>query len=791
MGGPFSRAVGALERRAPWLERALGPWHRHRALRWITGGVAAIAAIGFVAFSLLWFTVELPDEPPHPQSSLIFSADGQELAAIAPEGLRFDVSLDEIAPVAVRAVLSAEDRRFYDHGGVDPIGIARAVWRDVRGGRQGGSTITQQLVKVDYLTRERSLWRKAREAILAVKLERTADKDEILERYLNTVYFGRNAYGIEAASRAYFDVHAADLDAAQAAFLAGLIRAPEAADPEESPDAANRRRDLVLTSMVRDEVITQAEADRASATPVAAIPAVRAEVEAKAAPHFVELVRQLAIVAVGESQANAAGLRIVTTLDMAQQQAAETAVAEILAGQSPQAALVAVDTDGAVRAYVGGRDFDALKVDLVRGTEGGGSGRQPGSTFKPFVLAAALEADPPVTLGEQFAAPPHLELEVDGQPWSVDNYASESFGTMDLVAATAHSVNTVYAQLLQRVGPDAVAEMAHTLGIGAELNPVPAIALGAAEVSPLDMASAYSTFANDGQRVAPYVIDHIEDADGRTVWTPDKKAPERVVAEGTSRAVTHALRQVIADGTGTAADIGRPAAGKTGTTQDNVDAWFAGYVPGYTAVVWLGNPEGAIPITEASGRAITGGGLPARICQRFMSEAVASRDAADFPAPPPELLEGPPPPSLVIEPAEVVPGQPITVRGDGFAACQAGWFVQLDGTDVASPVETGSTSATRQATLQLPPPDEASAATQIKVVAVCDDGTGPKPVAEATANIAGSATTTTTSSTSSTTSTTQPTTTTTDRRGTTSTTTSTTAPQETTTTTDKPKGGGG
>jgi len=654
VAGPFSRGVAALERRAPFLRRVLGPWHRHRWLRWLTGAAASLVVIAFVAFNLLWFTVELPPEPPRPQSSLILTADGQELAAISPEGSRFVVPLDDIAPIAVDAVLAAEDRRFYEHGGIDPIGIGRAVWRNLRGDTQGGSTITQQLVKVDYLTSERSLWRKAREAILAVKLERTADKDDILERYLNNVYFGRNAYGIEAAARAYFDTTAADLALGQAALLAGLIRAPEAAEPTDDMDAAVRRRDIVLAALAREAVITRDEAEAVAAEPIVTVPKVVAEIEAIAAPHFVDAVRRQAIAAVGEARAQAAGLRVVTTLDLGAQQAAEAAVAELLEGQSPQAALVAIDTDGAIRAYIGGRDHDALKVDLARGVEGGGTGRQPGSTFKPFVLAAALAAgDDRVTLGQRFPAPAHIDLVVEGQPWGVDNYGNEAFGPLDLVEATARSVNTVYAQLLQRVGPTAVADMATTLGVTASLAPNPSIALGAAEVSPVDMARAYSTLANDGVRVDPYAIERIEDAQGNVIWRPDRDEPERVLDEGASRAVTHALRAVVTNGTGRAADIGRPAAGKTGTTQENVDAWFAGYVPGYTAVVWLGNPEGAIPIAEASGRPITGGGLPARIWQRFMSAAVANRDAADFPPPPPELLEAPPPPSLVVEPAEV------------------------------------------------------------------------------------------------------------------------------------------
>ena len=782
MAGWFARAVAGLERRFPRLERVLGPWHRHRWLRWLTGTGAALAAIAFVAFNWLWFTVELPEEPPHPQAALILSADGQELAAVAPEGLRFEVALDEVAPIAVQAVLAAEDRRFYEHGGLDPVGVGRAIWENLRGGRQGGSTITQQLVKVDYLSRERSLWRKTREAILAVKLERSADKDEILERYLNTVYFGRNAYGIEAAARAYFGTTAAKLTLEQSALLAGLIRAPEGADPAENPDVAEQRRELVLTALVREGDIDETEAEAASAAPIEAVPEERGEIDASAAPHFVDFVRAQTLDAVGEELAQSAGLRVFTTIDLAAQQAAEFAVAEVLDGQTPQAALVALDLDGAIRAYVGGRDHDVLKVDLVRGGAGGGGGRQPGSTFKPFVLAAALEQD--MTLGQRFAGPASIDLDVEGEPWTVHNYGNEAFGSLDLIAATAHSVNTVFAQLVQRVGPQAVVDAAHAFGITADLAPNPSIGLGAAEVSPLQLARAYATLANDGNAVEPYAIDRIENSDGDVIWRPDLAKPTRAVPEAIARAVTHALRQVIADGTATRADIGRPAAGKTGTTQDNVDAWFAGYVPGYTAVVWLGNPEGSIPIAEASGRPITGGGLPAQIWQQFMSQALADREPADFPPPPPELLEGPPAPTLTIEPADAGPGDTITVSGEGYDSCQAAWYVQLDGTDVASTPETGSTSSQRQATLQVPAApddgDDADAPAALKVVAYCDDGTGAKPVAEATGAI--TTTTTSSSTTSSSTTTTEPdeTTTTTGSRRT----TTTTEPGETTTTTE-------
>jgi penicillin-binding protein 1A len=780
MPRPIAGSLSRIERRFPRLGRAVGPWRRHRWLRWLTGAADILVALAFVVFNWLWFTVRLPGEPPHPQAALILSSDGHELAAVAPNGLRFDVELDSVAPIAIQSVLAAEDRRFYEHGGLDPIGVTRAVWKDLRGGRQGGSTITQQLVKVDYLTRERSLWRKVREGILAVKLERSANKQHILKRYLNTVYFGRNAYGIEAAARAYFNTTAAKLDLEQAAFIAGLIRAPEIADPAEHHKEALRRRQLVLNALVEVHAITRAHARAASVAPLNTIPEKRGEIEATAAPHFVDLVREQTLAAVGEARAQSAGLRVFTTVDLAAQQAAEAAVKEVLAGQTPQAALVALDTDGAIRAYVGGRDHDALKLDLVRGTAGGGSGRQPGSTFKPFVLTAALQKG--ITLGQRFSAPPHIELNVNGQPWSVDNYGGESFGTLDLVAATAHSVNTVYAQLVQRVGPKAVADAAHALGISSRLDPNPSIGLGAAEVSPLELARAYSTFANDGTRTEPYAIDRIEDSHGAVIWRPDRPKPSRAIPEDIARGVTHALRQVIADGTGRRADIGRPAAGKTGTTQDSVDAWFAGYVPGYTAVVWLGNPAGSIPIKEASGRPITGGGLPAQIWQRFMRQAIAKRAVADFPNPPADLLKGPPAPTLTIDPAAPKPGDTITVRGEGYDACQASWYVQIDGTDVRSAPETGSTSSQRQATLQVPaappPPVEGDAPpppAPLRVVAFCDDGTGVKPIAEATAAVTASTTisSSTSSTSSSTTSTTERrTTTTTDRQATSTSTTS-------------------
>ena len=378
-----------------------------RWVRWPIVGVVALGTLGVAALAFLWATVSLPEDPPELQSAVVVAEDGRELAVLSQEGQRFLVTLADVNPVVVDALLSAEDRRFYDHGGVDPIGISRALVNNVRhAGTQGGSTLTQQLVKNEYLTSERSLMRKAREAVLSVKLERSADKDEILERYLNTVYFGRGAYGIEAAARAYFTTSAAELDLPQAALLVGLLRSPETADPVEDMDEARARRATVLADMVANDAITQAEADAAEATPIEATDATAPAAPTDGvAPHFVEWVRQQTVEAVGEDALYGRGLRVVTTLDLDAQAAAEAAVAEVASDAAgPQAALVALDTDGAIRAHVGGRDYDTLAVDLVRGADGGGSGRQPGSTFKPFVLQAALERG--VTLADKYPGRP-------------------------------------------------------------------------------------------------------------------------------------------------------------------------------------------------------------------------------------------------------------------------------------------------------------------------------------------------------------------------------------------------
>jgi penicillin-binding protein 1A len=590
--------------------------------------------------------VQGPIRPVRAQTSWVLAADGTPLTSLHAEEDRQDVALGEVPEHVRHAVVAIEDERFFTHGGIDLQAMVRAALRNVSEGQvaEGGSTITQQYVKNVLLDDDdRTVKRKLREASLAIQLENRNTKDRILELYLNTIYFGNGAYGVEAAAREYFGATTSDLTLPQGALLAALIQAPNATDPYREPDAALRRRNLVLDKMVELDAISLEEAAAAASTPL--------ELSSKPpeqrypAAHFVEQVKRLILDneqfgATREERERllfTGGIRVHTTIDLDLQRQAEEAVAKVLSEpeRDPEAALVAMEPrTGFVRALVGGRDFfgpaEHAKFDLA--TQ---KGRPAGSSFKPLVLATAVDRGFP--LDEPYPAPAALTLSTDTGPWRVENYGAQDGGSANLVEATVRSYNTVYAQLMQQVGPADAVEMAHRLGITSPLVNYPSTVLGVNDVTPLEMASAFGTFAARGIHVAPVLVTRILDADGSILYQHERD-PERVLRQPVADQVTDILRQVIERGTGTTAKIGRPAAGKTGTGQDWTDAWFVGFTPELVSSVWVGFPEAQVPMVPPRTRIrVTGGSWPAQIWQLFMSAALADRPVTELPQPPSEL----------------------------------------------------------------------------------------------------------------------------------------------------------
>ena len=598
--------------------------------------------------------VPLPPEEIPAQTTFVYAADGSVIAELHGGEDREAVSLDRVPRVLVDAVLAAEDRDFFSHPGIDLSAIARATWTDLRrgGAVQGGSTITQQYVKNVYVGTERTVWRKLREAVMAVKLERKLEKEEILERYLNTIYLGRGAHGVQAAARAYFGKDVAGLDLAEAAYLAGLIRAPEAADATRDPTSADARRDGVLGLMEDAGFIEPSARRDASAAPVAELPSFKPRPSTREVTvagcecgleYFIEHVRQELSVRYGDAAVFGGGLRVTTTVDIGMQRAAYDAVYGVLdRPDDPAAALVALDESGHVRAMVGGRDWSSSKVNFALGKAGGGTGRQAGSAFKPFVLAEAVKQG--FSVESAFESPSRVVLPRadSGKDYPVTNYGRASHGRINLIDATRLSSNTVYAQLIQEVGPENVAVLARRMGITSDVLPVVSTALGTSEVSVLDMADAYLTLATRGEHVQPLAVSRVTTARG-TVLDDFTARRERVLDPDEADVVTFALRQVVDRGTGTGARFGRAAAGKTGTTQDYGDAWFVGYTPRLVAAVWLGYPESRRPMDAVHGLQVTGGSLPADIWRRFMVAASRSGDMGRFVTPssfPGQVLNG-------------------------------------------------------------------------------------------------------------------------------------------------------
>jgi penicillin-binding protein 1A len=590
--------------------------------------------------------LRLPDE--QAVSSRILWADGSLLTRVHGVEDRDPVTLGQMAKVLPRAVIAIEDERYYQHGGFDVRGILRALTHNIEKGRlaEGGSTITQQYVRAVMLGNQKSFKRKLREAVMAMQLEERYSKHTILERYLNTVYFGNGAYGVQAAARTYFGRDAKDLDLVQSALLAGVIRAPNDYDPYVHPEAATARRNEVLAKMHALHEIGDAQEELAKALPLGVVPPVTTN--RYPAPYFVEKVKQFifrdehfgATAADRERKLFQGGLTIETTLDPQWQQEADTALHGVLTDPSdPPGALVAIDPrNGQVKAYTSTLDFfdtdpayrfaAARKVDLANARVNGEPSRRPGSTFKPFVLATALAQGIPLSRTYQGNSPRQITSD-----WAPHNFDDESYGRLGLLEATVNSVNTIYAQLIMDVGPQNVADTAERMGITTDLQPYPTLAIGDQGATVEDMASAYGVFAADGVRHPEVYVTRVTDRTGRVLYEAHP-APAAVLTPDVARTVTGVLQQVVQRGTAVNARIGRPAAGKTGTVDDNTDAWFVGYTPELVAAAWVGFPDGGVkmrpPLTRIS---VIGGTFPARIWQIFASSALAKVPASTFPVP--------------------------------------------------------------------------------------------------------------------------------------------------------------
>jgi penicillin-binding protein 1A len=453
---------------------------------------------------------------------------------------------------------------------------------------------------------------------MALRLERRYSKDRILEMYLNQIYFGEGAYGIETAAQEYFGRHVWRLDLSQAATLAGLVASPSRYNPRAEPEASLLRRDWVLGRMATLGYISREEAAEARDQRITVAP--REPQESQAA-YFVDWLTRDIRRRHGADALYRGGLNIETTLDLDMQHAAERAIAGVLNQPGdPQAALVSIDVKtGGILAMVGGRDFHRSQVNLATGQ--GGTGRQAGSAFKPFVLAAALENG--ITPYDVYPAPGSITIQGDGAPWNVSNFGGSSYGSLSVRSATVSSVNTVYAQLIEEVGPEAVIDVAHSMGIRSDLPEVLSLTLGTAEVTPLDMASAFATFASGGIYRRPTGVRWITDSRGETVERADAGG-RRAIPENVASQVTDILLDVVAGGTGTGAAIpGVAVAGKTGTAQNHADAWFCGYTSEVATCVWIGYARGQVPMTGVHGIAVTGGSLPADIWRAFMSQVPA------------------------------------------------------------------------------------------------------------------------------------------------------------------------
>ena len=586
-----------------------------RAIYW--GAVLALWGIIAVVGLIGWVGAHLPsiqslEVPKRPPSIQIAGIDGKVMVTRGDSGV--SATIKELPKYLPQAFIAIEDRRFNSHFGVDPMGIARAAFANIlrRGVSQGGSTLTQQLAKNLFLTQDRTFTRKLQELLLAFWLERKFTKNEILELYLNRVYFGAGAYGVEAAAQRYFGKHAREASLQESAMLAGLVRSPSRLAPTRNPNGAERRAQVVLSAMADAGFISDKNAAMAMALPAHALKQTSTGSINYVADYIMDVLDDL----VGRVEDD---IVVETSIDPALQLLAERALAEELQAKGgklgvEQGAIVSMSPDGAVRAMIGGRDYAESQYNRAVAAK-----RQPGSAFKPFVYLTALERGlTPDTMRED------KPIVVKG--WRPENYTREYYGPVTLTQALAMSLNTVSVRLTLEFGPNAVIRTAHRLGIASKLAPNASIGLGTSEVSVLEMVSAFATLANNGMGIAPHLIESVRGKDGKIRYQRVPQSLGQIVEPRYVAMMNTMMQETLLSGTGRKADLaGRPAAGKTGTSQDFRDGWFVGYTAQLVTGVWLGNDN------SSPTRKMTGGGLPSEIWARFMKGAHRNVEVANLP----------------------------------------------------------------------------------------------------------------------------------------------------------------
>ncbi len=667
-------------RRRP--RRQTPKWLRVLGRLTIVGVVLLITCVAGLAAAIPY--LQLPDVggltvTHSPQSTVLVDAKGRRIAAIHGDENRLSVPLAKMAPMLPKAVVAMEDSRFYQHFGIDPVGLGRAVIATLFfRHREGGSTLTQQLAKNLYLTPEQTAKRKIADMLLAVQIERHYTKDQILELYLNQVYWGHGSFGCEAAATTYFSKHAHDLNLAECALLAGILQGPELFTPYRNAKVAKERQKLVLNRMLSLGFITKPQMEEAWQFPVE----IRGIHSSSQAPYFTAYIQSLLIDKIGAAALRTGGFTVTTSLDLDLQHAAETAVIKqvnsLRRSKVSQGALICLDPySGEIKAMVGGMDYGQSQFNRAVQAR-----RQPGSSFKPFVYLTALTNG--MTPDSIVVDEPTSYTLSDGRVWKPQNYERSFSGSMTLRHALEESVNIIAVKLANQVGPDRVIATAKACGITSPLQSNLALAMGASEVTPMELCSAYGVLATGGKYTPPLAILKIEDSKGKVIVMGQPELKE-VYAAAPIAALTDMMQGVLTRGTGRAAYFGKPAAGKTGTTSDSRDAWFAGFTPDLATVVWVGNDDNS-PMAG-----MTGGVACAPAWGQFMKVATRSLPARGF-------LSAPPGSDVAATPSDVVPSAMESLMPSGTPSHGT--------TPSTAPSATGAPPKDEDNLQELPPPQE-------------------------------------------------------------------------------------